>query len=71
MLCNSKLQVRTLSKLFLSRGDRPSWDPNCQVNSDAFGEGWLMKVKLDNSSEADSLMDTAAYQKFCDEKGDH
>jgi glycine cleavage system H protein len=31
------------------------------VNSDPFGEGWLMKVNLSDSSELDALMDAGAY----------
>ena len=31
------------------------------VNSDPFGEGWLMKVSLSDSSELDALMDAGAY----------
>ncbi len=38
-----------------------------QVNSDSFGEGWLMKVKVSDPSEADSLHDSASYEKFCEE----
>ena len=39
-----------------------------QVNKDAFGDGWLMKVKVSDASEADSLLDKTAYEKLCDEK---
>jgi len=31
------------------------------VNSDPFGEGWLMKVTLADTSELDALMDAGAY----------
>ena len=31
------------------------------VNSDPMEEGWLLKVKLSDSSEIDQLMDAAAY----------
>ncbi len=31
------------------------------VNSDAFGEGWLFKVKLDDASELESLLDADGY----------
>ena len=31
------------------------------VNSDAFGEGWLFKVKLDDASELDNLLDAEGY----------
>ena len=32
------------------------------VNDDPFGRGWMVKIKLSNASEVDSLMDYAAYQ---------
>ena len=32
------------------------------INEDPYGEGWLVKVKLSDPSEADSLMDAAAYE---------
>ncbi|HEY7935154.1 MAG TPA: glycine cleavage system protein GcvH [Solirubrobacteraceae bacterium] len=31
------------------------------INEDPYGEGWLVKVRLSDSSEANSLMDAAAY----------
>ena len=34
------------------------------VNKDPFGEGWLVKVKLADPKELDSLMDAAAYRAF-------
>ncbi len=32
------------------------------VNSDAYGEGWMIKVKLSNASELEALLDAAGYQ---------
>jgi glycine cleavage system H protein len=32
------------------------------INEDPYGEGWLVKIKLSEPSEAESLMDAAAYQ---------
>ena len=32
------------------------------INEDPYGEGWLVKVKLSDPSERDSLMDAAAYE---------
>ena len=32
------------------------------VNEDAYGRGWLVKVKLSNPSEADSLLSAEEYQ---------
>lgn len=34
------------------------------INQDAFGN-WIMKVKLSDKSELDSLMDAKAYKEFC------
>jgi len=34
------------------------------VNSDPYGEGWIIKVKIDDSSELDQLMDAANYQEL-------
>jgi glycine cleavage system H protein len=34
------------------------------INEDPYGSGWLVRVKLSNSSEADELMDAAAYRKL-------
>jgi glycine cleavage system H protein len=36
--------------------------PNPQtINDDPYGDGWLVRVKLSDPSEVDSLMDAAAY----------
>jgi glycine cleavage system H protein len=32
------------------------------VNEDPYGEGWLIRIRLSDPSEADSLMDAAAYK---------
>ena len=37
-----------------------------QVNSGPFSEGWIMKVKLSDPSQLDSLLDDAAYTKHCE-----
>ena len=34
-----------------------------KVNDDPYGEGWLVKVRLSDPSEADQLMDAAAYRQ--------
>ncbi len=38
-----------------------------KINEDPYGEGWLVKVKLSDPSEADGLMDAAAYKKLLEE----
>lgn len=37
-----------------------------KVNQDAFGEGWLMKVKVSDPATLDNLMDAKKYEEFCD-----
>jgi len=37
------------------------------VNSDPEGDGWFFKLRMDDASELDDLMDAAAYKKFCDD----
>ncbi|WP_206484069.1 glycine cleavage system protein GcvH [Thalassotalea sp. G2M2-11] len=37
------------------------------VNSDAFGDGWLFKVKLDDESELEALLDAEGYASSIDE----
>lgn len=32
------------------------------VNNDPYGKGWMIKMKLSNPSDYDSLMDAAAYE---------
>jgi len=38
------------------------------VNSDPYGAGWMARVELSDPSELDGLMDSAAYQKHCEER---
>lgn len=35
------------------------------LSQDAFGRGWLIKLRLNNPAEAASLMDAAAYAQEC------
>ena len=37
------------------------------INTGPFSDGWMMKVELSDPSEADALMDAAAYEKHCEE----
>jgi glycine cleavage system H protein len=40
-------------------GDSPE-----RINEDPYGDGWLVRVKLSDPAEADSLMDADAYEKL-------
>ena len=44
-----------------------SGDP-AQVNADAMGGGWFVKIRLADPAELDSLMDQAAYDAFVAEQ---
>lgn len=39
-------------------------DDPAQVNSDATGKGWFVRIRFANGGELDGLMDEAAYGKF-------
>lgn len=34
------------------------------INSDPYGEGWIIKIKMTNPAEAEELKDSAAYSAF-------
>jgi glycine cleavage system H protein len=37
------------------------------VNEDPYGEGWLVRIRLSESGEADSLLDVASYRQLLEE----
>ncbi len=39
------------------------------LGADAFGKGWIAKVKLSSRNSLANLLDYAAYKKQCSEKG--
>jgi glycine cleavage system H protein len=39
------------------------------VNTDPYGDGWIVRVRLSDPSEAESLMDAEAYERFLAEQG--
>ena len=60
--------VKTVSDLFMPLGGdvlevNPKLEDNPElVNSDPYGEGWMIKVKMTNPSEAGKLLDAEAYK---------
>lgn len=40
-----------------------------QVNSDPYGNGWMLVIKMSNPADLDKLMDAAAYTHFLDISG--
>ncbi len=61
--------VKTVSDLFMPvSGEIVEVNPEIEktpelVNSDAYGKGWIVKVKLQNAAELNDLMDAASYKK--------
>ena len=62
--------VKTVSDLFMpvdgeivevnsSLEDQPE-----NVNNDPYGEGWMVKIKLENPSQVSELLDLASYEKI-------
>ncbi|HKJ35538.1 MAG TPA: glycine cleavage system protein GcvH [Solirubrobacterales bacterium] len=39
------------------------------INDDPYGEGWMVKVKLSDPAEVDSLLDLAAYKQLLADEG--
>lgn len=61
--------VKTVSDLFLPLSgeiiefnDSLESEPE-KVNTDPYGEGWMIKIKMSNLDEVDNLLDDAAYKK--------
>lgn len=60
--------VKTVSDLFMPVGGEvsevnPKLEDNPElVNSDPYGEGWMIKVKMTSPSEVGSLLDAEAYK---------
>ena len=46
------------------QGNQAVADDPALVNSDPEGHGWFFKLKLDDSSELDGLMDESAYREW-------
>jgi glycine cleavage system H protein len=53
----------TISGINESLSDEPE-----KVNGDPYGEGWMIRVKMSNPGEVDSLLTAAEYEDFT--KGD-
>lgn len=60
--------VKTVSDMFMPVSGtvieiNPELESNPEVvNRDPYGEGWMIKISIQNPSELDSLMDAAAYE---------
>lgn len=61
--------VKTVSDLYLpvsgqvlEVNERLADEPEL-INNDPFGEGWIIKLKVDNVADVDGLMDAGAYRE--------
>ena len=60
--------VKTVSDLYLPiSGSITEVNPNLNsspelVNTDPYGEGWMVKMKVSQTGDVETLMDAAAYQ---------
>lgn len=60
--------VKTVSDLFMPVGGEVvelnaalEGEPEL-INKDAYGQGWMIKIKMEDASQLDGLMDAGAYQ---------
>jgi glycine cleavage system H protein len=62
--------VKTVSDLFMPVGGKVTEvnekleDAPDLVNKDPYGEGWLIKIKMNDASQLDELMDTKGYEEL-------
>jgi glycine cleavage system H protein len=38
------------------------------INSDPYGQAWMVKIKIASAAELGDLLDAKAYQKYCEER---
>jgi glycine cleavage system H protein len=41
------------------------------INQDAFGEGWIARIEMDEPAELDNLMDAGTYTTMIEEEDEH
>jgi glycine cleavage system H protein len=62
--------VKAVSELFLPVGGEVTGvneslaDEPEKVNTDPYGDGWMLRVKLSNRGEVDSLLNAAEYEDY-------
>ena len=38
------------------------------INNDPYGEAWMLKLKMDNLADLESLLEAKGYQAYCEER---
>lgn len=62
--------VKTVSDLFMPlSGEVIEFNDNLEddpelVNTDPYGKGWMIKIKISDTSQIDNLLDATAYQEL-------
>lgn len=62
--------VKTVSDLFMPlSGEVIAFNEDLEntpekVNSDPYGDGWMIKIKISDNSQIDDLLDAAAYKEI-------
>jgi glycine cleavage system H protein len=41
------------------------------VNTDPYGDGWMIRIKVSDTSELDDLMNAEEYEEYCETEGGH
>ncbi|MGI6717643.1 MAG: glycine cleavage system protein GcvH [Bacteroidales bacterium] len=65
--------VKTVAEVFMPVGGEVLefntlvQDDSSIINSDPYGDGWLVKIKITDPSELDCLLDAKAYSEIIDE----
>ena len=64
--------VKTVSDLFMPiNGDVLEFNENLEdnpelINSDPYGDGWIIKISISNLTDLDDLLTSESYQKLVD-----
>jgi glycine cleavage system H protein len=59
--------IAPLSGAVIEVNDKVVGEPET-INEDPYGDGWLVKIRLSETSEVDDLMDAGAYKKLLEEQ---
>lgn len=59
-------EVVAVNEMLCEDGD--SFTPEI-INKDAYGEGWIIRIKIADPAEIESLLDAAAYKAVTEEEG--
>ena len=64
-----KLMQTTQNRLATGKRVNSALDDTPEtINSDPFGAGWMIEIKLSDAGELDGLLDATAYAKHCAER---